>query len=92
MYKETSVRQWVRRFSVRFRSVVLDNTFVEAFRSFFCVCMECEVTAADTLRLLHAHVACAALFLLGGLSVRMAVLLLVWFVLSVVLCHRQWNR
>ena len=51
--------------------------------------LEREINVRQMLHLVHAQLAFSALILLGGISVLVAVLLMVWFVLSVVQCVRS---
>ena len=50
--------------------------------------LEREINVRQMLHLVHAQLAFSALVLLGGISALVAVLLMAWFVLSVIQCVR----
>ena len=50
--------------------------------------LERDINVRQMLHLVHAQLAFSALVLLGGISALVAVLLMAWFVLSVIQCVR----
>ncbi len=71
-----------------FLESLLQSTAVVLLASFFSTTLERKVNSLQALHLLHAHLSFSSLLLFGGLSVLIAVVLFVWFAVSVYQCAR----
>lgn len=72
-----------------FTEMILNSSAVALLTAFFSYTLERKINARQTLHLLHAHVSFTALLLLGGISALAAVILFVWFAVSVLQCVRS---
>lgn len=72
-----------------FTEMILNNQIVLFFAAFFSYTLERKINAKQTLHLLHAHISFTALLLMGGISAFVAVLLLIWFAVSVLQCAKS---
>ena len=66
----------------------LTSTLMNRTTEWFSRMLEEQITPQQTLRLIHAQLAFAALVLFGGASPAASVLLFAWFALSVLQCWR----
>lgn len=76
------LRQWI----------LATRPFV-ALAKFCSLVLEEEVSALKAINLLHAFVAFMAMLLLGGNSIIVQVLLMLWFAVTVSICKRNgWDK
>ena len=73
-----------------FKSLIADShlvqTVLESMADLFSRILGEHVNVRQSLHLIHAQLAFSALILFGGISPLVAVLLMCWFVLSVIQC------
>lgn len=69
-----------------FVNTIIQCSVVRYLAMFFSYTLEQKINETQALYLLHAHMSFIALLLFGGISAFVAVLLFVWFAVSVLQC------